>query len=367
MTVNATPKTFAPITALGSNGRFNTWQKDGLLSTILISNDATGIDFGGAPFVEMFDSFQDGNTGDLVALQARQGTWLADGNSTTYLNRSTIVEVAGRRGATHNDPAPNQGNTKMGLSYFFQNPDVGFLRFTKLLVPDGKNPPESLIPETWTELSAWKQDWVCGYEWNGSPATNDVVSNTMVGSGNFSMVGNNVKGIQLANFKGKWVWGDNWNNFLSMYSPDPLDPQGVNGFISSTVFNANGRFDDQEVKRLWQPTVAGNGLITPYMFDRNAPFAYTGNGDSINSQLVMAQHYLATGENREKYILLMNSMGVVSRPNLNADVVAADLDENGDPMWEGNLITYTPTQEEMDNNTHIFAMNRHSIMARGRL
>lgn len=361
---NATPKTFPTITAIGSNDRFNTWQKDGLLTTVLISGSGFGAT---APNVQLFDSFLDQTTGAIVDINARQGTWQVNGNNATYLNRAPIFPYDGRQAVTHNDPALNQGETKYGLSVSFDTDDTGFVVFCKLAVPTGKTFPAAATVETFPLESSMKMNWVTSKDWNGSPTSDDLVAVTHTGSGNFKTEGNNIDGHGLVGLDDMWEWGK-WNSILTIYIPDPVDVQGPNGISNTNMWNNNGRYDSiNDPFACWQPAPAGNGLILPYVFDRNSVFAFTGNGTQTNNQIVMAQFYCAIGTNKSKYILLVNSMGVVSRPDMNADVVAADLDETLTPIWDDGSISYTPTQEEMDNNTHWFLMDNQTILARGRL
>ena len=330
----------------------------------------TGVGFGGAPNIVLFDRMEGGVVGEMVALDSPEiGAWSTVTEGTEN-GRPRYKELDGITGFAMRDdtinPTANAKYTAQciidGLPEFSEyrlSYRVGMPRQDSGLggyYPGGA----ALEPSSMDSAgSNWKMAWMLNSDYtnrglSGSEGCPNVCVPTMVGADTFAQ-GNNqqpkTSGGSSIYFGGAWTVFGEWATLSYYQKADEVDPiNGTNAVLSRGV-NSTGQISNAT----WTGCTAYNdlsgNLINPNYRSLAIPGWFGNNGATQPYSSVQALYsgiYLATGPNSRARVVLANA-ATLSTASKVSDV-AAD-------SWTDTEVRITPTAWERLNCTHWIVLN----------
>jgi hypothetical protein len=275
----------------------------------------TGSGFTTGPTVALYDTFNQGTSGQVVSGNtATKGSWLRN-TGPYYMSYLTdeIGFAANRmpRGASYEDRI-GQMVARLGsrTSQLFVSYSV--------YLPPGASFSGTNSPQTWPSVASWKMAWAMDTEngFQGGGLANIILPNAN-GNGNFAIDGNSGDMLQslppstyhnyllspssVQNFRDYWDWTN--PNSMAFYIKPTLDLLLLrSGEIYWRIANTRNKLVEQTVGN-----VVAALPSTSNMYDTiNFP-GWWGNGESGNFQAVYDNVYIAYGANIKARVELTDS------------------------------------------------------------
>lgn len=249
-------------------------------STITINGSA----FGSGPTLAIYDSFDGGTAGAEIPLdRATVGAW------TETVSNDPIYSATARSG-TSSFRTNYNGKTAQFKKDFATPASEVFVSFW-VKIPDGTVfPGDNGGVKKFSSDSSWKLAWLIDTSYDGS--SSDICIPTHIGSGAFSLAGNDMSLGQVPKGGTWWDW-DHWMRISIWLRADPANPTTNGQYFWQAVSPQYKVTTQAESKPVFDADGDGCEKVWRYI---NVPGWIRSEG---NSQPAYDDVYIATGANAQ--------------------------------------------------------------------
>lgn len=249
-------------------------------STITIA----GAGFGSGPTLAVYDSFDGGAVGAEIPLnRASVGAW------TETVSNDPIYSATARSG-TSSMRTYYSGKTAQFSKVFAAPVSEAFVSFW-VKIPDGTPfPGDNGGVKKFSSDSSWKLAWLIDTSYDGS--SSDICIPTHIGSGSFSLAGNDMSLGQVPKGSTWWDW-DHWMRITVWLRADPAAPTTSGQYFFQSVSPQYKVTTQAESKPVFDAD--GDGCEKAWRYV-NVPGWIRSDG---NSEPAYDDVYIATGANAQ--------------------------------------------------------------------
>lgn len=272
-----------------------------------------GSGFNTGPTIAVYDTFNQGVDGQVVANSPTAGKWLR--NTGPYYKSYLTGEMGY---ACNRMPYGANYDNRLGImvAKLPSKTNTLFVSYS-IYLPPGATFSATTTPQTFSDESSWKMAWAMDTEDGfGSNGQANIILPNHNGHGNFAVDGNAgdllqslppsayhnypVSTSNLQDFKSYWSW-DQPNHIAMFLKPNKSNPTGTAGEIYWRIANAKSALVEQTIG-----VVAALPNTTGVYDIVNIP-GWWGNGDQSRFQAIYDNIYIAVGDNVKARIELTDS------------------------------------------------------------